>query len=93
VTGGARARGIEAMGQNMLMFAGTTLALALGLIPALVLAGGVGLVVYQFVGWWAGLPAAVFFTLVAFAEAGVVVVLLGRVLERTDPSAVESADA
>ena len=91
-TGGARARGIEAMGQNMLMFAGTLLALAIGVLPASAVAGGLGYVLYLFLGWPGLLPAAMLLASILVVEAGLVVMWLGRVLERTDPAQVEIAE-
>lgn len=91
-TGGARARGIEAMGQNMLMFAGTLLALAIGVLPASAIAGGLGYVLYLFLGWPGLLPAAMLLASILVVEAGLVVMWLGRVLERTDPAQVEIAE-
>lgn len=91
-TGGARARGIEAMGQNMLMFAGTLLALAIGILPASAVAGGLGYVLYLFLGWPGLLPAAMLLASILVVEAGLVVMWLGRVLERTDPAQVEIAE-
>lgn len=91
-TGGARARGIEAMGQNMLMFAGTLLALGVGVLPASAVAGGLGYVLYLFLGWPGLLPAAVLLASILVVEAGLVVIWLGRVLERTDPAQVEIAE-
>jgi hypothetical protein len=91
-TGGARARGVEAMGQNMLMFAATLLAMAVGVLPAAVLAGGVGYVVYLAAGWFAVLPAAIVMAAILAGEAYLVVGWLGRVLERTDPTQVEAAE-
>jgi hypothetical protein len=76
----------------MLMFAGTLLALAVGVLPAGAVAGGLGFVLYQVVGWPGVLPATVLFTGILVAEAGVVIAWLGRVLERTDPSHVEVAE-
>lgn len=91
-TGGARARGIEAMGQNMLMFAGTLLALGVGVLPASAVAGGLGYVLYLFLGWPGLLPAAMLLASILVVEAGLVVIWLGRVLERTDPAQVEIAE-
>ncbi len=91
-TGGARARGIEAMGQNMLMFAGTLLALALGVLPAAAVSGGLGFLLYQVAGWVAVLPAAVLMAAILAFETHIVVGWLGRVLERTDPAQVEVAE-
>ena len=91
-TGGARPRGIEAMGQNLLMFAGTLLSLVIGVVPAAAVAGGVGFVAYYFVGWPGLVPAAVLFAAVLAAEAALAIVLFGRVLERTEPAGVETPE-
>ncbi len=91
-TGSARARGVEAMGQNMLMFAGTLLALALGVLPAAAVAGGFGFVLFQVVGWLAVLPAAALMAAILGVETAFVLSWLGRVLERTDPAQVEVAE-
>jgi hypothetical protein len=91
-TGSARARGIEAMGQNMLMFAGTLLALVVGLIPAALVSGGLGYLLYQVVGWAAAAPAAVVMAAILGAEVAIVIGWLGRLLERTEPSQVEAGE-
>jgi ABC-2 type transport system permease protein len=91
-TGGARARGIEAMGQNMLMFAGTLLALALGVLPAAAVAGGLAFLLYQVAGWLAAFPAAVLVAAILGVETAFLLGWLGRVLERTDPAQVETAE-
>ncbi len=92
VTGGARARGVEAMGQNMLMMAGTLLSLAIGVLPAAAVAGGLGWLLYLFVGWPGVLPAAVVFAGILLVEAALVLTWLGRILERTEPAQVETAE-
>lgn len=89
VTGASRPRGIEAMGQQMLLFAGTVLLLAVGLLPAVVAAAVVGFPLRWLIGWTGLVPAAVVFTMVLLAESWLTTAALGRVLERTDPSAVE----
>jgi hypothetical protein len=91
-TGGARPRGIEAMGQNILMFAGTLLALAVGVLPAAAVGAGVGFVLYQLVGWPGLLPAGCLVAAVLLLETGLALALLGRVLERTEPSQVEASE-
>jgi ABC-2 type transport system permease protein len=91
-TGGARARGVEAMGQNMLMMAATLLSLAVGVLPAAAAAGGLGWLLYLLVGWAGLVPAAIVFAGILVVEAGLAVTWLGRVLERTDPSQVEVAE-
>lgn len=88
-TGGARPRGIEAMGQQMLMLAGTLLALIVGVLPAGALAALLGFVLYQFIGTMGLLPAGLLFVAVLALEAALVVIGLGRLLERTEPAQVE----
>jgi hypothetical protein len=91
-TGSERPRGIEAMGQNLLVFAGTALAFGVGLLPGMVIGGGIGAAVYMTLGF-IGVPvAAAVTTIVLSAEIAVAVFFLGRVLERTDPAHVETAD-
>ena len=89
VTGTSRPRGIESMGQQMLLFAGTLLLLAVGLVPAAVAAAVVGVPLRWLVGWSGLVPAAVAFVTVLLAESWLAIAGFGRVLDRTDPSAVE----
>jgi hypothetical protein len=88
-TGAARSRGIEAMGQQMLMFAGTLLALIIGVLPAAAVSVLVGFVLYALAGMAGLIPAGVLFVAVLLVEGGLLAVLLGHVLERTEPSQVE----
>jgi hypothetical protein len=89
VTGTSRPRGIEAFGQQMLLFAGTVLLLGAGLLPAVVAAAVVGFPLRWLVGWSGLVPAAVVFVMVLLVESWLATAALGRVLDRTDPSAVE----
>ena len=89
-TGPTRARGIEAMGQQMLMFAGTLVLLAVGVLPAGAVAALFGFLLYQVAGIPGLLPAALLFSVALVAESSLVIAGLGRVLERTDPAAVEA---
>ena len=91
-TGGRRPKGIEAMGQQMLMLAGTAITLLLGLIPSAAIAGLAGFLLWMVIGPFAVLPAAVLFAGVLAGEFSGAVLLLGRLLERTDPTQVEAED-
>jgi len=91
-TGGNRPRGVEAMGQQMLMFAGTLLVMALGVLPAAVVAGAAGFVLYQALGYAGLVAAALIFSTALVAESLLAIELLGRLLERTDPGEVEAAE-
>ncbi len=87
--GPARARGVEAMGQQMLMFAGTLLLLAVGVLPGVAISAAIAVVGYVAIGWAALVPAAVLLSALLLAETFVAIHFLGAVLERTDPTAVE----
>jgi Putative ABC exporter len=91
-TGPAKSRGVEAMGQNILMFAGTMFALAVGALPAAAAGGVVGFVLYSFVGLPGLVPAALVVSGVLLVESGLALALLGPVLERTEPMPVETAE-
>jgi len=90
--GSSRARGIDAMGQRLLMMAGLLVSLVLALLPAALVAGIVGFSIY----WTTQiipvvLPAAVA-AAVVIAECWVAIELLGRVLDRTDVNSVEATE-
>ena len=84
-------RGVEAMGQNLLstglaiVFAGGLLALP-GAVSALLAWG-----LWPMLGPWALAPAATLLTAAATLELRPVHAWLGRVFERTDPSAIGAA--
>lgn len=80
------------MGQQMLMFAGTLLALVVGVLPAAAVSALVGLVLYGVAGIAGLLPAGILFMAVLLVEGVLVAVLLGRLLERTEPSQVEGEE-
>ena len=75
----------------MLMFAGTLLALAIGVLPARPWRAP-RVAPLLLVGWPGVLPAAVVMAAILLGEATLVVDWLGRVLERTDPAQVEIAE-
>jgi hypothetical protein len=91
-TGGSRPRGIEAMGQQMLMFAATLLALVIGVLPAAAVSALAGLVLYGVAGVIGLLPAGFLFVAVLLVEGVLVAVLLGRLIERTEPTQVEGEE-
>jgi hypothetical protein len=90
--GSSRARGIDAMGQRILLTFGTLMGLAVGLIPAGLIAGGIGVTLYA-------LTERVMIVLPAIAGAGVILAecwvateLLGLALDRMDVSALEAEE-
>ncbi len=91
-TGSNRPRGVEAMGQQMLMFAGTLLLMILGVLPAAAVAGAAGFVLFQVIGWAAVAAAALVFSAALAAESLLAIELLGRLIERTDPVDVEAEE-
>lgn len=89
--GPARPRGVEAMGQQMLMVAGTLLLLGVGILPGAAFGAVVVLLGYPLVGWLAAVPAAVILAALLVAEVALAVHFLGAVIDRTDPSAIDVA--
>ncbi|HEV3216702.1 MAG TPA: putative ABC exporter domain-containing protein [Vicinamibacterales bacterium] len=89
--GTARPRGIDAMGQRMLMLAGIVLTLGASLLPAALVAGAAGLVLYLVTRSIPVVVPAAIMAVVLIAECLVAIDGLGRVFERTDASAVDSS--
>ena len=84
-------RGIEAMGQNLLS-TGVALAIAVVLlVPPAALAAALAWALRPALGVWALVPAAALLSLGAIYEMRPVHGWLGRVFERTDPSALGAA--
>jgi hypothetical protein len=90
--GTSRARGIDAMGQRLLMLAGILLTLVVSLLPGVIAAGALAFLVYQFTGATLVLLPALVVVLVIAGECWLAIEGLGRILERTDPSAVETVE-
>ena len=89
---GAGGSGVEMMGQNMLVMAGTAIVLALAIVPAALVAG----VAAGIAGVAAGrvpivVPATVF-AAVLLCECLAAAVGLGRVLDRTDVAAIAGVE-
>jgi ABC-2 type transport system permease protein len=90
--GAARSRGIDAMGQRLLMLAGILLTLAASLLPGALIAGVVAIVVYWATGVTLIILPAIILALVVVGECWLAVEGLGRVLERTDVGAIDAAE-
>jgi ABC-2 type transport system permease protein len=90
-----RQAGIEAMGQNLVLLAGSLIAL----LVLLILPGLAGTVVWfvlarsLHLAAWGAPPAAIVAAAVCAGELWLLVRWLGGVLSRTDPAAVEAATA
>jgi hypothetical protein len=90
--GASRSRGIDAMGQRLLMMAGILITLAVSLLPGAVVAGVVGLIVYWLTGTLLIVLPALIVAIVVVGECWLAVEGLGRVLERTDVSAIDAVE-
>jgi len=90
--GTSRARGIDAMGQRLLMMAGIVLTLVLSLLPGAVVAGLLMAAVYWLTGTLLIVIPALLVALVVIVECWVATELLGRVLDRTDVTAIDPVE-
>jgi ABC-2 type transport system permease protein len=90
--GRSRARGVDVMGQRMLLMAGMLVALALAALPAALAAGVVGYLLYSITGIMMVFPAAAVASVVLLAEGAIATEVLGTLLERTDVTAVEAEE-
>jgi ABC-2 type transport system permease protein len=93
--GPSRPKGIDAMGQRLLMSAGIVLVLLLSLLPALIVGGVAGAGLYFIAPSWSALQVMVTAAVggaVMIAECLLAAEWLGRVFDRTDVNAVEAAE-
>jgi ABC-2 type transport system permease protein len=84
--GSGRAAGVEVLGQNLLMMVAFMATLALVLVLPAVIGGGAFLLLHTTLGSWALVPASGLTLGVIGFEAGLIIELLGRLFERTDPA-------
>ena len=91
-TGATRSRGVDALGQRLFTTAGVLLTLAIALLPAALAAGIVAGGIYFVSGVLVVVIPSAIITCVLVVECFAVVEMLGRVLERTDVSAVSPAE-
>ncbi len=90
--GSNRAQGIEATGQRLLMMAGNLITLVLSILPGAIVGGGLALVVYWTTGVLLVVLPALILAVFLLAESWLAIEALGRVLERTDVSAIEATE-
>ena len=86
---GTRPRGIDAMGQRLIMLAGTWIVLVAGVLPAVLVGGMLWWLFEPAVGPWILIPAAVVGTLMVAAEVGVVAEALAPAYEQLDITGIE----
>jgi hypothetical protein len=92
VIGATRSRGVEVMGQRLLMQAGIWLTLLVAIAPAVLLAGVLGFVIYLATGLVPIVAPAALGSAVIFAEAFLATEALGRALNRTDVGSLEPTE-
>jgi hypothetical protein len=90
--GSSRARGIDAMGQRILLTFGTLVGLAVGLIPAVLIGGGIGVTLYAVTERVMIVIPAILAAAVILAECWVATELLGLLIDRMDVSAIEAEE-
>jgi ABC-2 type transport system permease protein len=87
-----RPRGLDAMGQRLILMAGVVIALALAMAPGAVTGAVVWFALYRFVGIASLVPAAAACLAVVAVEVLVVTEVLGLAYERVDVTEVERAE-
>src|SRR6185295_4543031 len=91
-TGATRSRGVDAIGQRLFTTAGLLLTLVIALVPATAVAAVVAGGIYFLSGILVVVIPAAIITAVLIVECLLVVEMLGRVLDRTDESAVSPSE-
>jgi hypothetical protein len=91
-TGATRSRGVDAIGQRLFTTAGLLLTLAIALVPATAVAGVVAGGIYLLSGILVVVIPAAIIAAVLVLECLLVIEMLGRVLDRTDVSAVSPVE-
>jgi hypothetical protein len=87
--GGRRSRGLDVMGQRLIVFGGTLFALALFALPGAIAGAIVWLGFYKWAGVFAPLPGAVICSVVMAIEVLIASEALGPLYERLDLRSVE----
>jgi hypothetical protein len=90
--GTQRTRGVDAVGQRLIMLAAILLALALFAVPGGIAGGIVWLALRRVMGATVFVPAAILFAGVVLTEVLVATELLGPAYERIDLMSVERAE-
>ncbi|HOG28677.1 MAG TPA: hypothetical protein PLT35_05300, partial [Vicinamibacterales bacterium] len=88
---GPRARGIDAMGQRLLVMAGILVILLLSVLPGAVVAALVAAAAYRLTGAVPIVVPALVVSAVVAGECWLALEGLGRIFDRTDASAADAA--
>ena len=86
---GSQPRGVDAFGQRLILLGATWLVLLASLIPAVVVSGILGLVLYPFVGIWILVPSAGVAATILLFEVFLATESLGPAYESLDMVSVE----
>ena len=90
--GGARAAGLEATGQRLLMLAANLITIVLSLVPGAIVGGLIGWLVYWKTGVVIVLVPALILCVFMLAQCWLAVEGLGRLLERTDVTEIDATE-
>jgi hypothetical protein len=92
MTGNVRTRGIDVMGQRLIMMAGLLLVLIVAVIPAAIIWGLTRLALYFVTGTLTIIVPALVAAAVLFIERILQVISVGKMLDRTDVSAIDAQE-
>ena len=87
--GTQRTRGIDAMGQRLVMLAAVLVSLLLFAVPGAIGAGVIWLIFHRFAGTVVLIPMALVFAAIVLTEVLTVTELLGPAYEKIDVTSVE----
>lgn len=90
--GWGRSRGVDAIGQRLILMGATWLLLVIVMAPGLLVGGGIALACYSLVGPWIVVVSAVSCAVVVAVEVFLVTRALGPVYERLDITSVEQGE-
>jgi hypothetical protein len=91
-TGTTRQRGVDAMGQRIIMLGGTWLVLVVAVLPSALVGAVLWFAFARLVGPWILIPAALIGVVLIAFEVGMATEALGPVYERLDVTSVERAE-
>lgn len=91
--GAGRPRGVDAMGQRLIMMTGVWLVLALAVVPSVIVGGVLWIAFYRFIGPWILIVAGLVALVILVSEVLLATELLGPIYERLDLSSLERAES
>lgn len=89
VTGPSRARGIDVMGQRLITMFGLLIVLVVAVLPAAIIAGLAGVTLRILTGTFIVIVPAILAVIVLFVEAWLASEAVGKILDRTNLSAID----